>query len=123
MDVPLMLAADGEPGGWWRYRVPESDGTRLRDWAMRDLNPERYVAGPTGFGRSGSLRTVSHISELAERPHGLRAMTEQELARWIRVTEFQAESEGRRDVEPGYWRDRYDRANKERQRRAREPDS
>lgn len=122
MDVPLMLTSEAKPGGWWRYRVPASDGTRFREWAMRDIKPERYVAGPTGFGRFGSLRTISHIFELAERPHGLRAMTEQELAHWIRLTESQAESEARRDVQAGFWRDRHERANEERQRRARQPD-
>jgi hypothetical protein len=117
-DAPLALKPRVTPGEWWRYRVPAGDPQPFRERARRSLDARRYVAGPMGYGRFGGLRTISHVFELAERPDGLRAMTEKELAHWTRFTGRQAGAEPGAPDEPGFWRDRHARAEDERRRRA-----
>lgn len=116
-EVPLALTGSADPGGWWRYRLPP--GAKSSDWKIWPIEPTRYVAG----GHGGGLRTISHVWELAERPYGLRAMTDQELASWARLTGRQAEAIVRREPQSdGGWADRHERVLSEQRRRAADRD-
>ncbi len=112
-DIPLALSLHGEPGGWWRYRLP-SGAPASPGWAICPLRPDRYVAGYHGRG----LRTISHIWDLAKRPYGIRAMTDQELRRWAALCAFQAQALPRRRArQGGWWPDQHERAQAEQRRR------
>lgn len=115
LDVPLALTLDARPGGWWRYRLPVGVSASPGAWARWGIEPARYVTGPGGSG----LRTISHLWELAERPYGLRAMTDQELARWRDLCARQADAEARSQVRSTQWRDRDRRVRDEQRRRKR----
>jgi hypothetical protein len=117
VDAPLVLAPRAEPAGWWRYRVPAVEAERFREGVARTIDARRYVGAPDARGRAGKLRTVGHVWDLAERPDGLRAMTNGELGFWSRMTGRQAEHEGER---PGstVWQDRHRAAEREWRRRA-----
>lgn len=110
--VPLVLRGDAQPGGWWRYRVPVG-AAGLPGWAIRPIKPERYVAAGHSFG----LRTISHVSDLAKRPHGLAAMTDQELDRWAALCGYQADAL-ERIGKRGSWSERHERVDAEKRRRA-----
>lgn len=111
--VPLALTG-AHPGGWWHYRIPvgTSGSSGFKIWP---IPPTRYVGGSRGSG----LRTISHVWELAERPYGLRAMTDQELSRWANLCARQAEAMAKSMEAPeGWWGDQNDRAASEQRRRA-----
>jgi len=115
-DVPLVLTLHAKPGAWWDYRLPAGvpDSPAWRIWP---IDPTRYVAG----GHSYGLRSVSYVWELAERPYGLRAMTEQELALWAQLCSHQAQAIARhRPNLSGWWPDQDQRAGEEQRRRAAE---
>jgi hypothetical protein len=113
-DVPLALTLDAKPGGWWRYRLPVG-AAGLPGWAIWPVEPKRYVSGRHG----GGLGTISHVWELAERPWGVRAMTDQELDRWARLCAFQADAIARHHgASTGWWPDQHERVKEEQLRRA-----
>lgn len=115
--APLALAGGREatPAEWWRYRHPIGFSAQDRDQLARDVEPDRYVSGPTRLGAWRSLRTISHVWELADRPDGLRAMTDQELTYWAKLCARQARAEDA-SAPTGSWH-RYDEAARHEQRR------
>jgi hypothetical protein len=116
VETPLVLAPRAEPAGWWRYRIPAGATEQFRERVARTIDPAKYVGGPSDRGRWGSLRTISDVWALAERPDGLRAMTDQELAYWMRFTGRQAKHEAERTGSTA-WQDRYRPAEQEQRRR------
>lgn len=112
-DVPLALTGDAKAGGWWRYRLPVG-AAASPGWAIWPVEPKHYVTGRHG----GGLRTISHVWELAERPWGVRAMTDQELDRWGRLCAFQADAMARHHgASTGWWPDQHERVKEEQLRR------
>jgi hypothetical protein len=87
-----------------------------RDALTTDVDADRYVSGTTRLGDWASLRTISHIWELADRRDGLRAMTNQELSHWARLCARQARAEDASGP-TGSWREYDEAARHEQQRR------
>lgn len=116
--TPLVLGPGAEPAEWWRYRAPAGGPERFRGQVARTIDPLRYAAGPDVRARHGALRTISDIWRLADRPDGLRAMTDEELSYWTRFTGRQAKYEAERGYPPS-WQNRHSAAEEERQRRSR----
>ena len=113
-DVPLAFTGDAKAGGWWRYRLPVG-AAASPGWAIWPVEPKCYVSA----GHGGGLRTISHVWELAERPWGVRAMTDQELDRWARLCGFQADAMARHHgASTGWWPDQHERVKEEQLRRA-----
>ena len=113
-EVPLALTADAKAGGWWHYMLPVG-AAAAPGWAIWPVEPKRYVSA----GRGRGLRHISHVWELAERPWGVRAMTDQELDLWARVCSRQADAMAQADgVSTGWWSDQHERVEEERRRRA-----
>ncbi len=117
-DVPLALTGDAKAGGWWRYRLPVGAATSP-GWAIWPVNAKSYVSG----GRGRGLRTISHVWDLAERPCGVRVMTDQELDLWARVCARQADAIARvHGASTGWWPDQHERVKEEQLRRAADSD-
>lgn len=115
-EVPLVLTGETKAGGWWQYRLPVG-AAASPGWAIWPVEPKRYVSGRRGGG--GGLRTISDVWELAERPCGLRAMTDQELDRWARLCAYQADAIARvRGATTGWWPDQHERIQEEQLRRS-----
>lgn len=112
-DIPLALTNEPRPGGWWDYRLP-AGAAAVPGWSSWPISPRRYVT--RGHGRG--LGTNSDVWALAERPEGLRAMTDQELSRWAARCARQAEGLAGLGRSGTSWTVRHERVQHEQQRRA-----